>query len=180
MADVEISRIGPGRVGSRHQHAVVGGSSKSADSPVKIDHTSPPADHQTIAAAKKADIKITLIRPGRSRPSHQNTIVGGGGTVSDMAIIITHHTAPITDHQTVAAAIKSNPEISLIGPSRVCSRYQRAVVGGSSTESDIAILIHHTCPVTNHQAVAAAIIASEKITRIRPGGSCSRYGHNVV
>ena len=128
IADVD-TRIRPGRVGSRHQHAVVGGIGVEADIASLIDHTALTTNHQTVAAAIVADENICRIGPGRVRPRYCDDVVGGDGEVAEKASL-THRPAPITDDQTVAAAIKADIEIARISPGRVCPRHQHAVVGG--------------------------------------------------
>ena len=90
------------------------------------------------------------------------------------------YTTPVTNHQTVAAAVLADSESARIRPSRIRPRYCHAVVGRVWEGADNAIDIQHTCTITDHKAVAATLKADVEITRIRPSRSHSCHRHNIV
>ena len=138
------------------------------------------ADHQTVATAFFADIERAGVGPQRVASRDQNAVVGGGFPLANVDPATTMHLAAVADNQTVATASSADIERAGVGPQRVASRDQNAVVGGGFPVANVDLATTmHLAAVGNDQAVAAAVATySDK----RAVGPCAPVGdqHSVV
>ena len=180
MTDVKIIPIHPGGSISRHLHNVVGGGICVSDIAIKINHASPVRDHQAVAAASSANVKVSIIGPARSCSRHGDNIIRSIYLITDYTIGV-YHTSPVTDRQAITASVISHSQVTSNVQGGIGSRHQHTVVGRVRRNADSSIGVHHHTPlIRNHQTVAAALIAYKKCTTIRPRGSQSIHCHDVV
>ena len=155
VTDINIARVGPERARIAHHDNVVRRGRLIADPASNVRHLSPVGNGQAAARTSVADIDIERICPECPRIAHHHRVVRGRTAGSDVASAVGYLGTSI-NHQTVAAAVEADNQLTAVGPERVRSGDQHAVVVSRRFFADVGNGARDPAAVGNNEAVTTA------------------------